>query len=104
MFKPNYVIPPCVFIKEEMKILKISKRKFIKLSGLDKNTVKNILKCKIPISDDIAEILGNVLYSPKQYWLNLQALCFNRLSNTMCDILGVPQQAILEQATRGEGE
>lgn len=73
-FKPNYVIPPYVFIKEEMKRCKISKRKFRKLTGYSRYDVKRLLNGWIMIDEEIAEDLSKVLYSPKNYWLNLQKL------------------------------
>lgn len=93
-FNPNYAIPPCVFIKEEMKVLKISKRKLAKLTGFDKRTIKNLLKGTAIITNERAEKLGEVLYSSKQYWLNLQDFFVVAVRNKMLDICGVPREVI----------
>ena len=76
-FRPNYVIPPYVFIKEEMKACKISKRKLRKLMGYSRYDIKRLLNGWVMIDEETAEKLSEILYSPKSYWLNLQML-YNR--------------------------
>ena len=73
-FNPNYSIPPCEFIKEEMKSLRMSVRKLIRKSGLEKDTVKSILNNTKRITPQIAEGLSKALTSPRTYWQRLQLI------------------------------
>lgn len=73
-FKPDYIIHPGVFLKEEMQAIKITQKELSQRTGISKTVINEIIKGKRNINADIAVKLEKVMYSGASYWLNLQAL------------------------------
>jgi addiction module HigA family antidote len=73
-FKPNYAIHPGVLLKEEMDDLKVTQKELSDQTGIAKTVINEIIKGKRRINAETAVKLEKVLYSPAQYWLNLQSL------------------------------
>lgn len=73
-FKPNYVVHPGVFLREEMAALKISQKELSERIKINKTIINEVINGKRRISGELAVKLEKVLYSPAKYWLNLQAI------------------------------
>lgn len=73
-FKPNYVVHPGVFLREEMVALKISQKELSKRISVNKTIINEVINGKRRINGELAVKLETVLYSPAKYWLNLQAI------------------------------
>lgn len=59
-------------IKYYCKVLRMTKKKLQKVSGLDKKEVRALLKDKIIITQEIAEKLEKAFDMPPKYWFSIQ--------------------------------
>lgn len=73
------IIPPSETIKDEIAFLNMSQQEFADKLGLDITIVNEILDSNIPISNEIAVKLENVLGIPTSTWINLESNYRNKL-------------------------
>lgn len=73
------IIPPAETIKDEIVFLNMSQQEFADKLGLDVKIVNEILNSNIPISNEIAVKLENVLGIPTSTWINLEENYRNKL-------------------------
>jgi plasmid maintenance system antidote protein VapI len=77
-----YIVPTEAFhpgetLEEKLQEMGLSYIEFSTVSGLDIDTVKGIVSCKIDVNPKIAKILERYTQIPQDFWLNKQET-FNR--------------------------
>ena len=68
-------------IKYYCKVLRMTKKKLQKVSGLDKKEVRALLEDKIIITPEIAEKLEKAFDMPPKYWFSIQKDLAQRSEN-----------------------
>lgn len=68
-------------IKSYCKVLRMTKKKLQKVSGLDKKEVRALLEDKIIITQEIAEKLEKAFDMPPKYWFGIQKDLAQRSKN-----------------------
>ena len=80
---PKYVAKPGDILSDEIQSRGFSSEQLLNTHGLPLQPLEAILKNKMPISPEIAEILGKAFDQSPEFWLNLQkrytALTNNKL-------------------------
>lgn len=71
-YKPNYCLPPNVFIVDDLTTLRISVRAASRITGLPKKTIKGLIDGRIRIDEAIAARLELLTGEPTYFWLGVQ--------------------------------
>ncbi len=74
---PTEAFHPGETLEEKLQEMGLSYIEFSTVSGLDIDTVKGIVSCKIDVNPKIAKILERYTQIPQDFWLNKQET-FNR--------------------------
>lgn len=71
-YKPNYYLPPNVFIVDDLITLRISVCAASRITGLSKKMIKELINGKIRIDEAIAAKLELLTGEPAYFWLGVQ--------------------------------
>lgn len=72
-YKPNYCLPPNVFIVSDLKTLRIGVHAASRITGLPVKTVNALIDGKVRIDEEIAAKLERLIGAPAYFWLTIQS-------------------------------
>ena len=80
---PKYIAKPGDILSEEIQARGFSSEQLLNTLGLPSKTLEGIIKNKIVITSEIAQILGKAFDQSPEFWLNLQLHYSELLKNQM---------------------
>lgn len=72
-FNPKYAFHPGVFLKDDLRALGISQKKFSEMTGISTTVINELIKGKRNISTSLALIFEKHLGEPAEFWMNVQS-------------------------------